>query len=774
MFERDAAVRLGRIGAVAAVLAMLLVPQSLLAQGITGLSITKNAGNSADDSHAGDNILDYVHTQRRSTVATLGSSPGAFQTKYAFVNGADSDAFFTGASSTLNADYKIQFTVTVPGAYDLLVTTKRNIGFSLENDAGGAGGATASMSAITGTQSGGSLSGTLGFAAPPNLSGTGGGSSSLDATNPLATISGVSNGSGVAHQLNFSWSTTCNSQNSGFNSGDACGQRGGLAATVPQLATVGGYPGTPSRTASADGHIVEVTLVSYCGDGIVQPGKGESCDEGGANGLPGSCCSSNCTLEPATTVCRASSAGEECDEVEFCDGANGSCPADEVMANGVECRGAAGDCDMAETCDGVSKFCPADDLVDAGTECRAAAGDCDLPEACTGSNVDCPADSFKSAATVCRAASVGEVCDIAETCTGVDADCPADQVEPGSTVCRAAAGVCDIAETCDGIGKTCPGDAVESSATVCRATSVGEDCDMAENCDGVGVDCPADEVLPAATSCRAAAGVCDVAEVCDGASKLCPSDGKSTAECRASVGVCDFAESCDGVANDCPADVTEPDGTSCEDGVFCNGMQTCTGGVCGGGAPPCALGENCDEAAELCFTGACPTNAVACRMAAKSKVLIKNKSDNSKDKLIWKWIKGAATTQMEFGDPTTAAEYALCVYAGTTSALLEQASVPFGGNWSAISSKGYKYKDSSGTPDGITRIIVKGGATGKSKAIVKGKGINLPDFDGDLPVAPGDLPLIVQLRNNSNGICWEGSYVNPKKNQADQFNAKTP
>jgi hypothetical protein len=44
---------------------------------------------------------------------------------------------------------------------------------------------------------------------------------------------------------------------------------------------------------------------------------------------------------------------------------------------------------------------------------------------------------------------------------------------------------------------------------------------------------------------------------------------------------------------------------------------------------------------------------------------------------------------------------------------------------------------------------VKGGAAGKSKALVKGKGANLPDFDSDLPIAMGDLPLTVQLRNNS-------------------------
>ena len=67
---------------------------------------------------------------------------------------------------------------------------------------------------------------------------------------------------------------------------------------------------------------------------------------------------------------------------------------------------------------------------------------------------------------------------------------------------------------------------------------------------------------------------------------------------------------------------------------------------------------------------------------------------------------------------------------------------------------------------------MKGGDAGKSKALVKGKGLNLPDFDSDLPIA--NLPLVVQLRNNSSGICWAGSFATPKKNQLDQFSAKQP
>ncbi|MBX3025683.1 hypothetical protein KF840_12320 [bacterium] len=57
---------------------------------------------------------------------------------------------------------------------------------------------------------------------------------------------------------------------------------------------------------------------------------------------------------------------------------------------------------------------------------------------------------------------------------------------------------------------------------------------------------------------------------------------------------------------------------------------------------------------------------------------------------------------------------------------------------------------------------------------MKGKGAGLPDFDSNLPIPNGNLPLVVQLRDNASGVCWEGAFATPKKNQLDQFSAKTP
>jgi hypothetical protein len=913
------------------VLAVTLVLSAVIASAasaqISGVNFT-NTGSSNTTVNGTFDSHEFLSQRTWTSNATSISG------RYAWVSAADS-GIFTTASIASTAAYQVDFTVNVPGSYQLTVATSWSGGFtSVDDSPVFNGGMTADVGALTGTQSGGTLaSGTLSLTDPGSRSSNSTGQNNFGGTlSAVATITGTSNGVNKPHQLNFSWSTSCTS-NSAAAGGDECAVRAGLAATITGQ-TAGDYPGQGGRTAANDGHFVNVTIVSLCGNGVVDGAFGETCDEGsGVNGTPGSCCASNCTLKtsgtqcrgpagdcdspetcdgvnptcpadaylPPSTVCRAGSSGEECDQdefctgssptcpadavkpngttcrgvagacdvaetcdgvsklcptdgfvasgttcraaagdcditeqctgtgpncpadtkstavcrasggvcdpaescngvsntcpadakstaqcrasggvcdvAEFCDGVNNACPSDSKQASGTECRASAGSCDVAETCDGVNNACPANSFVSAGTECRASAGDCDVAESCTGSNANCPADSFKPASTVCRAASAGEVCDIAELCTGSGASCPADVVQPATTVCRASSvgEVCDIAEFCDGTNKTCPADAVEPNTTVCRASSVGEVCDVPETCDGTNKTCPADAVLPNGTTCRASAGVCDVTEACDGSSKFCPSDSKSTAVCRGAAGACDVAEVCDGLNDDCPADGFVADGTNCDDTNFCNGTQTCTGGVCGGGSTPCGMGQSCDEGSDSCFVGDCPVNPVSCRTAAKNKLLIKNKTDDTKDKLVWKWTKGDGTTQGEFGDPTVSATYALCFYSGATPTLIGGTSIPpAGGKWSAIGTKGYKYKDPAGTNDGITKIIVKGGAAGKSKALVKGKGANLPDFDTDLPVAASDLPVIVQLRNNASGVCWGGSFANPKKNQLDQFNAKNP
>ncbi len=168
---------------------------------------------------------------------------------------------------------------------------------------------------------------------------------------------------------------------------------------------------------------------------------------------------------------------------------------------------------------------------------------------------------------------------------------------------------------------------------------------------------------------------------------------------------------------------------------------------------------------------ACPASAEApgvCAQAAKSILLIKDKHDqglpgaSAKDKLIWKWLKGVELAdQDDFADPTIDAEYALCVYDGGSAALVLEMQAPSagsGGTWKALGTKGYAYIDTAKNNDGILKVLLKGGDAGKPKALVIAK-------DANLPLAPDSLPLdtggdvLVQLRNESNGGCWESAFA---------------
>jgi hypothetical protein len=147
-----------------------------------------------------------------------------------------------------------------------------------------------------------------------------------------------------------------------------------------------------------------------------------------------------------------------------------------------------------------------------------------------------------------------------------------------------------------------------------------------------------------------------------------------------------------------------------------------------------------------------------------------------KDKLLWKWIKGAATTKADFGNPLATSDYSLCMYNGAGT-LISAATAPAGGLCGIGTSlracwretaRGFRYKDKALTPSGIQKVILTSGLSGKAKILVKGKGSLL-----DLPTLPvTSLPVRVQL-NNSDGICWEAVYSTPSLNQFGVFKAKS-
>lgn len=91
---------------------------------------------------------------------------------------------------------------------------------------------------------------------------------------------------------------------------------------------------------------------------------------------------------------------------------------------------------------------------------------------------------------------------------------------------------------------------------------------------------------------------------------------------RCTVDTCDFTPgqpagsgTCENVAGDgnvgnnqCPGNFGLLCG-GCNDGLFCNGVETCSGGVCVAGTPPCTGLQVCSETLDMCQDAACTTNA---------------------------------------------------------------------------------------------------------------------------------------------------------------------
>ncbi len=85
--------------------------------------------------------------------------------------------------------------------------------------------------------------------------------------------------------------------------------------------------------------------LGVCGNGISEPG--EQCDEGSANGMSSSCCTTACTLQPNNTACDD---GNACTRTDTCRA--GAC----IGANPVVCT-ALDQCHAAATCDHATGVC---------------------------------------------------------------------------------------------------------------------------------------------------------------------------------------------------------------------------------------------------------------------------------------------------------------------------------------------------------------------------------------------------------------------------------
>ncbi len=159
----------------------------------------------------------------------------------------------------------------------------------------------------------------------------------------------------------------------------------------------------------------------------------------------------------------------------------------------------------------------------------------------------------------------------------------------------------------------------------------------------------------------------------------------------------------------------------------------------------------------------------------RARLQMRDGAGSTSDRLVLKW-RGAATTQLELGDPVSADAYTLCVYdeSGPTPQTLVSATVPPGGMcgtracWTSVPAKGFKYASRNGAPDGIVRLRVKPGVDDAARTSLTAKGTAL-----DVPALPLALPARAQLRA-TNGLCQQSVYSTGgvRRNDAQQFSGR--
>jgi hypothetical protein len=180
--------------------------------------------------------------------------------------------------------------------------------------------------------------------------------------------------------------------------------------------------------------------------------------------------------------------------------------------------------------------------------------------------------------------------------------------------------------------------------------------------------------------------------------------------------------------------------------------------------------------------GACPAAPdLACGSAAKG--LIQVRETAGKEQLLAKFIGAPALTQTDFGNPlgNGGTAYHLCIYSAA-NALVGDVEVDRAGDtcgtkpcWKSLGKappdgKGYMYKDKTYATAGVGQLLVKGGAAGKSKAQVKGKGVNLPD--GVSAALQASTSVTIQLRGTDAPQCVSATLAKVLKHDPDFFKAK--
>lgn len=561
------------------------------------------------------------------------------------------------------------------------------------------------------------------------------------------------------------------------------------------------------------------TVGDSCSGGICVTGAARDCNDGNACTDDGCSPASGCAYTPNAAPCED---GLFCTQNDACSGgtcAGGTlrdCSAGNDQCNGGACIEELDACGQDPVADGTA--------CDDGAACTT--GDKCVDGQCSGTSITC-GDGVVSAACgeECDdgAALGSDGCSAAcalETgwnCTGAPSVC---ELACGDGAVDAGEG-CDDGDLgdLDGCNATCKvetGWACSGTSSVCVTVCgdgkiVGsEQCDDLNGLDGDGCEANCTLTPKSVTATAVPDGTVRSDVEGDGATALDPLETAITSPSGGEITIARQPASGSGGAGysllgqevviTAPPATAEaplrfgftidpalaPNLTPANIPVFRNGAEVpaCTGTAGTADPDPCVTSRtllaNGEDIEIVVLTSAASTWTFAvdvcgtaplevCRApidSEKSKLKIKNDTNDAKDQLQWKWKKGAPTTNGDLGDPTQTTNYTLCVYSDSQPSL--RLAVPAGWVWSKDEGK-LGYKDKHGEADGVQTVKIKAAAQpGKSKIEfkAKGSGIGLPSSLGF------QTPVTVQLRS-SNGTCWGARYSNPKENSAELFDAKS-
>ena len=241
---------------------------------------------------------------------------------------------------------------------------------------------------------------------------------------------------------------------------------------------------------------------------------------------------------------------------------------------------------------------------------------------------------------------------------------------------------------------------------------------------------------------------------------------------------------CSGAPSSCTAvcgDSRVVGSEECDDG------NTTSGDCCDGACLAEPVGSPCLEDGDLCSNDTCIAGGL-CRherapdptcllptASAKAKLKL---VDAASDQVQFQWTKGPAVSKASFGTPAAGIpQYGFCVYdhaSGSPTSVIRafasgDADCADKACWTE-SAKGWRLRNTAGTPDGIVELkLTEGQVDGKSAVKVKMKGASLT-----LPALPfaSDPKVVAQVRS-SDGQCYGAVFSTPTRNDAKAYQAKS-